>query len=1606
MASGNEDCRHSAEEMDIIRQKQVAYEYLCHLEEARKWLESVLHEDLPPCTELEEYLRNGVILAKIGNVVVPDVIPKSHIYDLDLKRYRAAGLQFRHTDNINFWLKSLKAIKLPLTFHPETTDVYDKKNMPRVIYCIHALSSHLFKLGKTPQIQDLYGKVTFTDEEITVMSSELQKYGVQLPAFQKIGGLLATDLPGDTAALHAAVIAVNHALDSEDQEALLKSLQNRNVRLNFVLEEYLEYYAKTLKTAKAAKVEAAMNRSLNDSYVADVYDDLLTQAEIQGHINSVNVGQKWSEVLDVAAQHNSDKMAAVLASPCLQLSDVERDNGSWYEEMLRRLVDSGKWIEYEESSEWRKVMQHIVSEGNTSAELYQKKSSAVKIVNQQLACGSLSGLLEALRSPCLEIDPELLTTFAAPLYWDEMVADRLDCGRDLTLTDIKTSVGVLSQIARLTSAIDSGNHENIWTALMELSALLRFEGLEPGLQTQYCSGLMACRSYKLLEDVDCTILNSADIQDCINLVNAKYEENNRVVNCLQKLNTAVRDRSQTALMQCLQDPALHLVDNVSSDDMPLVLNLFQNRLHEQAEGVELWLEDVKAVIRESLSLIDEAQSACRWLSEINNGLQHKNRHKVVDALCNMPGYQVLEPSQCYLQLLSLKAKKTVQSKCTWVSHTLESGRNVFLNLNTLQYAWNRPYGYNNQSCHLNYAEIVNAISTYEESVLEAQRLRAVEGSVVSLQARCRGFLTRKHLSDRIQYFRDHEHQVRLIQRWWRAQRELKRKKAEKIDRGPQTPRQRWTDVLAHYYKAHEDKIVKIQALWRGRQSRKAFVQLFRTMTPSFKVVRLFLHLLDFSIEDYHRELQLQTLKEQVVQAIRHNKQLSQQIDKMDVTIGLLVQNRISIQDAVKQGKSMNAATLSQGTGLKALSATSHHRLEAYQHLFYFLQTRPRYLAKLIFCLPERWTHRFLSNVILTLFNFGSHPREEYLMLRLFQFALQEEIRCKFSQLSDVKTLDSMVLKMVVNYARERSGQNALQFILGPLIEKILADKHITIDTNPVSIYNQWRNHQETTTGKVSELPPCVTQEQALGYQEVQDRLATAIKTLETTTLQFLQKITESKQLFPYGLLFMAKELRAALLQKFPDAHEKEILKVVGNFLYYKFINPSIIAPETYDIISLPVGKTLTTEQRHTLASIAKILQFAAAKKGFGEESKHLMVLNPFLINCHERLKAFFRSCCEVEDLETYFNVSEFTEASLISRPSIIITAEEVCNMHRFVHDYASEIAPDPMDPLHELLEDCKDVPTVPQLMGRDGEDLTVVAIKNMGMAELCLSLKDKFEVPTDNTDLTKLFIKTKELTVSVMPYLSGHNLPGALRVEATAAQEEAFSQRQADNVADAANCSLHDILDTKTCTLKDCKARLRKYLAKLEEAGLVNREDGYQTILSAIAEDISNKGKYRQIQKEELHKVKVTKQRLEEKTKFYEEQVEYYNTYIKTCLESLNAGKRSIHKKTEDGRKVKTQCVKYSGAKLHDKGVLVSIEGLSQQQYKNVMFEIRPTENIGIFSVCGKFMGVEMETIEINIQNLLQLQFEGVSVMDIFNKAKVNVNLLLYLLNTKFYKHH
>lgn len=125
----------------------------------------------------------------------------------------------------------------------------------------------------------------------------------------------------------------------------------------------------------------------------------------------------------------------------------------------------------------------------------------------------------------------------------------------------------------------------------------------------------------------------------------------------------------------------------------------------------------------------------------------------------------------------------------------------------------------------------------------------------------------------------------------------------------------------------------------------------------------------------------------------------------------------------------------------------------------------------------------------------------------------------------------------------------------------------------------------------------MTQTQALTYEQVRKRLYKGIEVLQNTVLEFLRKITESRDMIPYGMLYMAKVLNDTLSTKFPRAPEKDILKVVGNLIYYHFINAAIVAPDAFEIITLPIDRSLSTDQRRNLASIAKILQFAASKKG-------------------------------------------------------------------------------------------------------------------------------------------------------------------------------------------------------------------------------------------------------------------------------------------------------------------------------------------------------------------------------------------------------------------------
>lgn len=50
-------------------------------------------------------------------------------------------------------------------------------------------------------------------------------------------------------------------------------------------------------------------------------------------------------------------------------------------------------------------------------------------------------------------------------------------------------------------------------------------------------------------------------------------------------------------------------------------------------------------------------------------------------------------------------------------------------------------------------------------------------------------------------------------------------------------------------------------------------------------------------------------------------------------------------------------------------------------------------------------------------------------------------------------------------------------------------------------------------------------------------------------------------------------------------------------------------------------------------------------------------MNPFILDCYTKLKLFFNNCSNVDDPEVYYNINEFTDVTLLTKPTINITLQ-------------------------------------------------------------------------------------------------------------------------------------------------------------------------------------------------------------------------------------------------------------------------------------------------------------------------------------------------------------
>ncbi|TPX69027.1 hypothetical protein SpCBS45565_g02717 [Spizellomyces sp. 'palustris'] len=952
-------------------------------------------------------------------------------------------------------------------------------------------------------------------------------------------------------------------------------------------------------------------------------------------------------------------------------------------------------------------------------------------------------------------------------------------------------------------------------------------------------------------------------------------------------------------------------------------------------------------------------------------------------------------------------------------------------------------------------------------------------NIIRAQALVRMHLQRKKYLEKRRTYADNENSIARLQAVWRGRkmREAYKNKLAEIHGKERV----WTKIQAkykgrkqrrryleraNYLKAQGDSVAKIQSMWRAKRFAKAYHALARLDDPNVNVLRNFLDLLDDTDNDFEEDTEVDRLRQLVVKRIRENITLEGELADLDTKISLLVRNRISLEEVIhftskKMRQALNVTKsqekdLQAAVNLRGKDKESRSKREHYEELFYLLQTQPQYLARLVFTMNKmsgNTATKFLTKVVLSLYGYAQDRRVESLLLSLFREAIKLEVE-DITSLEEFWRADPFFIKLVVDYTRRGGNADYLRNLAQPFVKSILSNQDLNLETDPLAIYRTLIAAEEIQTGKKSQRPYDVTSKQAAEDPEVQRIQVQHIAKLKQITGEFVTALSRSTKDMPFGLRYIARQLKEALQKRFPGNDDEIVRLVGGNFIYYRYISPAIIQPEQFEVIDMSVASALSPTQRKNLAEIAKTLHQMSVGKGFSNDDPNLVELNPYISEMFKTFMSVIKEATTVDaELEDEYAeaMSEYASMAQKQRPTVKLSSGEIFQLHKTLVENLDDVADDPKDNLRLVLADLSPVPAVNDDSG----------------PEIELRLRNRFPTLEDERDarVRLLWNEAKRYIMAVIRVQTGKNLLDILEAPVTEKEESIFQEylaleaqqldakkefqsRQLNQSRDTLNASgsvtgssqglagsvnnlagLRNSVGSRglyasqssllkseggSSTFFSLKRRALENMAKLEAEGQVTKSNQYQDMLNSIAKDMLTKSRRRSRRRKELLSLRNTLKNLEEKAVYLEDQKKSYHDYISACMSQLgnkkHKGKRPLpftrqyaHQRAlaKSGKVPKFGSFKYTAAELHRKGVLISLDDVSPGKYGQITLTISSDE-AGIFNIEAAFFGVKMQDkMELRLEDLLAAQYNNETVITLMEGAKINLNLLIFLLNKK-----
>lgn len=833
-------------------------------------------------------------------------------------------------------------------------------------------------------------------------------------------------------------------------------------------------------------------------------------------------------------------------------------------------------------------------------------------------------------------------------------------------------------------------------------------------------------------------------------------------------------------------------------------------------------------------------------------------------------------------------------------------------------------------------------------------------------------------------------------------------KSALVYRRCQNLRKNWTENV--------DKIVTLQSVWRAKAQGARYRILIADNNPTLEAIKPFLHLIDDKPEDSERELELESIIRDIGQKVRQNEHLESLINQIDMKVALLTTNEINIDELVLQQQrldrenkngpftdikslhGMNGGKLIKrsqepDTGLRdqfdpnSLRKPSRDRIELYQGLFYVLQTMPKYLTSIMTIKAPKSLN--VAELILASFGGAKTTRENFFLLKLLAYSILR---------STVGSPQNTVAwSIILQLNKRKEASKIARIILSPATEKLKACYDQLLEYDPHIIY-------EHLTGGAD-----LNAEEAIRDPAVRTVFVQNLQRLREITASIVQALATYTKDLPYHIKFLAREVYRQVMRVKRD--QEEAMSSVGQVIISQFIQPALLAADSLDLVDMAAGNTsknilLTSRIIH---QIGLMTPFSSS----GSTDAYLQPLNEFVkSSAHHLSLRFQRDILECEDLSTHFAYSEYDDITLHERPILNISTDHVLAIHYMSFHNLSSLVDEKDDVMKPILDKLGPLP-------RDARDMLDLA----RFTELTLELNPRYgskSLSTDADGSSSLLATTKRCLGYVLRVQS--NQPDLMSV--LVAPVELEHEHSYNNLLDSENTRLA-AGELGNLSFRELKLLTLEKVLELESSGIVSREDGYQTLVNAIAEDIRSKDALRHSKALNIESKKSTVRGLEEKHKFLEQRLAFYNQQIDKALKTLQTrthqanvakSKRGFQRfqlpssKSHTGAGSEKSNPKYgqyrtTADKLYERGILIRLRGYSERQRKDVCITFS-SDKVACFQleICYKGILVPKGTMEITLDDLLSYQYQNQSNFNLMEgELQFSTNRFLRLILHRFF---